>query len=166
MNRRGFSLVEVMVGLALLSLVLIGFMQFQSRSYQMVQIVSDNAALSRALSSIERDIANDVLYLPPQENDENIKASTLFNNTQKTGTRCYDKTGARVANCDDFEGRSFVYFRAKFYKAAVMDQTLNPASPLARIPFSRVRFQLEFKVNNKIQEPMYFTRLFADSLRY
>ncbi len=166
MTRHGFSLIEVLVGLALFSLVLFGFMQFQSRTYQMVRVVSDNATLSRALYTIERDIANDVPFLPPQENDENIKASTLFSNPQKTGTRCYDKTGARVSNCEDWAGQPAVYFRAKFYKAAVMDQTLVAASPLARIPLSRVRFQLEFKVNNKVQEPMYFTRLFADALRY
>jgi len=141
-------------------------MQFQSRTVQQVRVVSDNAALARALLSIERDIANDMPFLPPQENDDNAKASALFLNDQKTGTRCYDKSGGRMGSCDDWSTQTHVYFRTKFYKAAVLDQSLNANSPLARIPLSRVRFQVEYKVNNKVQDPMYFTRLFADSLRY
>ncbi len=166
MNRQGFSLMEVMVGIGLLAIVAFGFFQFQRRTYQMVRVVSDNAALATALSSIERDIAADVPFLPPQENDESIKVSTLFNDAQKTGTRCYDKTGARVSGCDDWTTQPFVYFRTKFYKAAVADESLDPASPHARIPLSRVRFQVEYKVNNKVQEPMYFTRLFTNAMHY
>ena len=165
-NRHGFSLMEVMVGVGLLALVSLGFLQFQRRTAQMVRVVSDNAALAAALTSIERDIANDVPYLPPQENDENVKASTIFNDAQKTGTRCYDKTGSRASTCDDWATQPIVYFRTKFYKAAVVDQSLDPASPHARIPLSRVRFQVEYKVNNKVQEPMYFTRLFANAMQY
>jgi len=166
MSRHGFSLVEVVVGVALLAIVSYGFFAFQNQTFKMVRVVSDNAALAKALTSIERDVSADVPFLPPQENDDDAKASVHFNDPLKADVRCYDKTGARIATCTNFENEPVAYFRTRFYKAQVLDASLDSTSPMARIPLSRVRFKLEYKVSNKLQEPMYFTRLYTDALRY
>ena len=163
MNRRGVTLVEAVVAMGLLSLVAIGLFQFQTQTGKTVRVSMDTAAFTRALSTIERDVMNDMPYLPPQEPAE---TETLFNDGQKSGTRCYDRTGGRLAECGDFTKNNGAQFEVTFFKVRVPDDTLEEASPLNRIPLSRTHFKVRYKIGGKIDEPFRFSRLTTDVLRF
>lgn len=164
-GKKGLSLIEVMVAMAILSGLIYAFMMFQSMTVRTVKIATDASDLSRALVVIERNVMEDMSFLPPQPSDDPTEDSPIFADGDRAGLRCYDKAGNLLDTCESFETDNGIAFRARFYKVRVQDQSLDPASPLSVIPVSRVRFKVEYKVNFKLQPPLYFSRLLTETLR-
>lgn len=164
--RRGLGLIELLVGVSIIGFLAVLFAQFARNTTRGVKMVADISSLARALSSLERDVMKDVPYLPAQEADSPLSDSPIFMDAEKAGTRCYDRNGIPALSCDDFELSPVLNFRVRFYKTLVRDQTFDPSSPLGLLPMSRVRFRVEYKVENKVQPPMFFARLQTAVLLY
>jgi len=163
---RGVTLIEVVVALVILGIVMLAFMQFQTGTSKMVRMTTDQAAFTRAMSAIERDVMRDVPFLPPQDEDDVDPNTKAFDNPDKSEMRCYDRTGGRAPSCENFDKSQVLYFRASYFKSRVRDQSVDPASPFGRVPISRVRFRVDHKVNDKVQPPYQFGRVQTDVLRY
>lgn len=152
--------------MSILALLAVLLAQFAKQTSRGVKMVADISSLARSLSSIERDIMKDMPYLPPQEVDSDVTDSPIFADAEKAGLRCYDRNGVPAPDCTDFETSAVLNFRVRFYKTLVRDQSMNAASPLSLLPISRVRFRVEYKVENKVQPPLFFARLQTATLLY
>jgi len=164
--RSGLSLMEVIVGMALLGMVMTAVVMFQSQTTKLTRINLDFAALTRALATIERDIMREMPFIPPQAQDDPQKDSIIFQDPNRAGLACYDHTGARLPDCNHFENNRLAFARVQFFKARVADESVDPQSPLGHIPVSRVRFRVVYKLNWRVQPPYFFSRIMTDVLKY
>lgn len=190
--RRGFTLLEVVIGVTIIGVVVAAYMAFQAKVSKTIRIVGDQATLSRVLIAIEKNIMPDMIFIPPQQNDpapavgRPAQDSTAFDNPAVAGTRCYDKTGAELTGATPCSNFGLVNaaprFRVRFFKVRVRDESLAAGSPLDRIPMSRVRFRVEYLADNQRfmfqgaldpappgppdLPPLYFSRLKTEALVY
>lgn len=162
---KGLSIIEVIVAMAILSGLVYAFMLFQSMTTRTVKLVTDSSDLSRALVVIERSVMEDMVFIPPQIQDDPAEDSPIFSDAEKAGLRCYDKSGNQLDTCTGFETDNGIAFRARFYKVRVQDQSVDQNSPLSAIPVSRVRFRVDYKINFQVQSPLFFSRLVTEVLR-
>lgn len=172
-RNEGFTLIEVIIAASLLAGLAYAFYMFQSLTIKSVKISTDSSDLVRALKRVESSVMEDMRYIPPQNAvtpDELKKDSIIFTDPNRAGVRCYDRLGNEIVTCPTdapgFVNDNGIYYRVSFFKERIPDGSVDVASPLSRIPVTRVRFKVEFKIEFRPQDPMYLSRLQTGILRY
>lgn len=177
-NNSGFTILEALLGMTILGVMAAAFMAFQHQTSKSMGVVADQGALARLLITIEKDIMADMAFIPPQDEEAPSTTSTdpnsmkfydspTFRDPEKAGERCYDKTGSRMPSCANFgTAGAAPRFRVQFFSVRVQDRNFMPASRLSHIPLSRVRFRVEAMIDNKVAEPMFFSRIKTYAMVY
>jgi len=180
MNRRGVTLIEALIAGTLLTIAALGVTFLFSASRRSLRRVTETSAFTRALAAVEKDVMRDMVYIPPQEGDEALTEHEAFEIPVPTGSpagtlptlriyvaeRCYDQNGVSISDCTNFLTDTSKAYRAEFFKERVRDQSLDPASPLNRIPVSRVRFRVYSKSGGALEPAFFFSRLETGVIRY
>jgi len=180
MNRRGVTLIEALIAGALLTIAAVGMTFLFSASRKSLRRVTETSAFTRALAAIEKDVMRDMVFIPPQDGDETLTEHAAFETPVPVGSpagtlpaprayvseRCYDPNGVPVGNCTNFLTDGNKAYWAQFFKERVRDQSLDPASPLNRIPMSRVRFRVYSKSGGALEPAFFFSRLETGVIRY
>jgi len=176
-DKRGFTLLEIVIGVTVLGVISASFFAFQHQASKSLGVIADQGTMARVLVSIEKDIMADMIFVPPQDEEaasattdpNNIKfnESPTFMDANLAGLRCYDRSGAKLPDCANFGTPGTVArFRVRYFSVRVRDRNFPAVSPLSHIPMSRVRFRVESMIDNKIADPMYFSRLKTYAMVY
>ncbi len=172
MNKKGITLIEVLIASAILSVALVAYMLFSNFVLKSTKRTIESSSMLKALSAIEKNILNDTPFLPPQDGLEDSGGVAGFEDSSGTvrafvSERCYDTTGTVLANCTSFASDVGKAFRVEFFKERVRDRSLDAQSPLNHIPLSRVRFRVFYKRERSVvADARYFARLETGILRY
>lgn len=176
----GVSLLEVMIATTMLGLAVLASTLFFRQSTRNARRTFDSSALTRTLAVLEKDLMKDMAFIPPQDNDDPAENSAMYGAEPAPppipppanppavpyGERCYDRNGSLLDTCAGFTTNNAVVFLVRYFKSRVRDQSLNAASPLNRIPISRIRMKVYYKLENRVQTPLFFSRLLTEVIRY
>lgn len=170
-NQKGFSLIEALVGVALLGLVAYFSASFQASTFKSIGNISNHAAYSRAISSIQSDVLQDYRSMPQTESLQafetvgDLRAQLEASFTQIPASvlesRCYDQKGGRIVPTLPTD----CFFKATYYRISVKDMSLPATSNMRRLPMSRINAKIEY-VDGKETQIRYISRLVTDVIPF
>ncbi len=164
MNRRGISLIEVVVASVLLGILVMGFMSLQKFLFKGTQTALNQGALVRALALMREDLLRDDRYLPPQEIPSTADPrdpstlNGLLDDPETAGQKCYTRYGSEVTACLPAEQ---AFFKVRYAKFRQPDLSFydTPTNEMNRIPLAFYRVRVEFSPDNgKTQKTIYFSQ--------
>ena len=183
-RQRGVTLLEMLVALAIFSVIVIALMQMQRQLSKGTQVALDINAIGRALYLVQDDIIKNDRYLPPQEFPaaaSPIDAQTLdpfLDNANISSIKCYSQVGLAVDPTNatpDCRNNPVTYFRITYAKFRQPDVSfyVNGANPAAavgndlnRIPIGHYRMRVDYApdANRNLTKRMYFSRYVTSTI--
>lgn len=170
-NTKGFSLIETLVGIALLGVVVYFAASFQTSTFKSIGNISNHAAYARAISSIQSDVLQDYRSMPQTESlaafesPGDLRTQLELSFTQipaaALDSRCYDQKGGRITPVKPTD----CFFRATYYRLSVKDMSLPVTSNMRRLPMSRINAKIEY-VDGKEAQVRYISRLVTDIIPF
>lgn len=172
LNQKGISLVETVVSAGLLALVGYVAVTMQANSFKVVGQVADQAAYTRAISSIQNEILSDHRFMPQQTNLASLDAAAADARValeqsfaavpaNVLETRCYDNKGGRTLSARPQD----CFFRVSFYKVTIKDRSMPATSNIRNLPMSRINARIQFTENAQ-PRTTYISRLVTDIISY
>lgn len=167
LDRRGFTLVEVLVATGIIALMVLALATFQGDYFKKFSSLSSDTKLLSSLQSIEEDIFKDQRFIIAQSDIPSLQGDQItddalaasFNPPTKVSVRCYSKQGARVDEGPD------CHHRVLFYKMSIRDRRFSADSAYARVPMSRLNLKIEFPQDEEAR-PVYISKILTDVLPF
>lgn len=185
-GRGGYSLVEVLMGIAVLAVLSLGWMSFDVTIQNELQRSVNASKAQKVFLIIQSDILRNDRFMASREPIPELEAAAVteavlaqtFVDADFVTNRCYSDGGADLglsfANAD--EPTPACPYQVSFYKVRQRDLGYPATSDLSRIPLSRVNIRVRYFAPTQIPDPVtglrkklttrYFSRLTAQVAAY
>ncbi len=185
-NRRGFSLVEVMIGAGVLGAAALAYVSVSDLSNKAGKDAQDSFFVNRTIINILNELAKDSHYYPPLPSaiysERTGGTSQSFfddaNKKQYLAYRCYGKFGTVEYSCSYKDGESCYDSAGKsitagkdancktglnlwFFKSAVHDRSFDgktdaPSLALTALPMYRLNFKIQYRHGGEKEDRVYY----------
>lgn len=174
-SQRGFSLIEALIGMAVLGLIILAWMSLEVFTAQTVRKVSDLSASQKVTLMIMNDILSAERGIPPVDVvPAQLHAASLtraqleaaFASVPTKKSICYDRNAVLSAAVS-------CYYNVSYFKYRVDDRSMSSETDLRRIPLARVvvmitwrdlthRLNMDADPANDVTDRRYMTRLVSN----
>lgn len=176
-GQAGYSVVEIVIGMAVLAVLSLGWMTFDVTIQRELQRSLKTSKAQKVFLIIQSDILRADRFMASREPIPELEVTGLspeawtqvmassFLNKEFVTERCYMDGGAPTEKPEDCR------YKVAFYKVRQRDLGYEKGSSLSSIPLSRVNMRVTYteldpRTNLPVEKIRYFSRLTAQVATY
>lgn len=161
LNRRGITLVEMIIAIALLAVITFGVQTMILNMVGGAAQIKQRAKLQKIVRSMMYRISNDTRYVPGAVRDARFDAPDFvpFDDPTVADRACFDQEGGSIAPTS---GPACAY-DVSYYRLQMVDGKFGPASDLGRLPLYRLYLRVKY-TENRVPKQFFISQFMTSVL--